>query len=87
MREEFDIDDPDLYEDDEFEEDQNTHTVTVTQRFLGMRPYILIELVNGDVDLDAGGGTVEEMKLLANSMPYLSREMKRQYKKRKKENN
>lgn len=83
--EEFDIDDPDLYEDDEFGDGYDT--VTITQRYLGWKPYILVELEdNGEMNLSAGGGTQEQMVQMSKQLSRLGREMRKQYKKREKEN-
>lgn len=86
MTDDDDFDDLEPYEDEDFEE--GLTTVTLTQRYLGWRPYILVELEdNGEMELTADGGTREQMVHMSKQLSRLGREMRKQYKKREKENN
>ena len=61
-------------------------TVTIKQLFLGMRPYILVQLDEvGDIDIEAGGGNESEMRALANALPAIKRGIRAEQRKRKKE--
>ena len=85
MTDDVDFDDPELYEDEDFGE--GLTTVTLTQRYLGWKPYILVDLEdNGEMELSAGGGTREQMVQMSKQLSRLGREMRKQYRKREKEN-
>lgn len=63
--------------------------ITITQRYLGYRPYILVEYDEDteDMVIEAGGGTREEMVAMSKKLAATGRAIRKSYKNRDKENN